>query len=413
MNLAGSSHGIADDLHEVGTNSVPIRNFLVERLGNFCPNDPNLQDHTGVDFDAIAAEAVQNLELLQNFVDNEVVSFRDYVGQVEDASKGVDAAISSYDVSEWKVMLYVLPMIILPSFLMIGLFMAWFEVSFKEYQCMLRYLIIPLFGIIVVFSWVFCSLFGLLSVTNADFCSGGTANPSPEGTFMEILSEQGITPDSIVYRSVEYYVDGCRTGFPFAFISSYENDLGEAIDSTTTFSNSLDAVGMEDLNRLCGTDFSDVAEQLVEIRRNLETLIGSASRGLQLLSCESLNSLYVNTFHEGTCTYSVSGFAWVFASLLIVSICGMIMITLRSAVYDVVWLEDQAEIEGERGRRSGKEYFDDDHDAIEHTETGVYADESSHPHATAPTEGDGSWDNYPNQFAQDHGDYAAEQGRDW
>lgn len=421
MGLASTSYELAGNLQTVGTESAPVRDFLVGKLGSgFCPGDPNLKDHTGVDFDAIAAEAVQNLELLKDFVDNEVAEFRDYVRSVEEAAKDVDTAIQSYDVSEWKVMLYILPMIILPSFLLIGLFMAWFEVSFKEYQCMLRYLIIPLFGIVIVFSWVFCSLFSLLAVSNADFCSGNSVKASPEGTFMDMLNEQGITSDGIIYKSIEYYIDGCRTGFPFAFIDTYRNDLVDAFNSTTDFSSSLDAVGVNDLNQLCGTDFSEVASNLKVIETNLQALLSAASRGMQLISCESINSLYVNTFHEGTCTYSVTGFTWVFASLLVVSFCGMLMITFRSAVYDVIWLEDQddpATVQGDGGmhadHRAGKEQFYDDHEEnIERTNTGGTYDDGR-MEGTPPTN---DRDSYPNDFAQDHGDnsYAPGQsGRDW
>mmetsp|Transcript_49514 Transcript_49514/g.149218 ORF Transcript_49514/g.149218 Transcript_49514/m.149218 type:complete len:613 (-) Transcript_49514:406-2244(-) len=427
--LASSSYSIADDLHDVGTSTAPVRDFLVSKLGNFCPNDPNLEEHTGVDFDAIASTAVEKLELLKNFVDNDVVDFRDYVGQVEDSSHEVDTALNSYDVSEWKVMLYVLPMIILPSFLLIGLFMAWFNVSFKEYQCLLRYLIFPLFGIVVVLSWVFCSLFGFVSVTNADFCSGGEASQvSPEGTFMDILAEQDLTSDSIIYRSIEYYVRGCSTSFPFSFIDTYKNDLEIALNATADFSLSIDAVGVSELNELCGSDFSDVASNLNVVETNLDKLLRSAARGLELISCESIRPLYETTFHDGLCMYSVSGFTWVFSSLLVISFCGMLMITFRSAVYDIIWWEDQDGTKAYEGSKEAeKEKFYDDEDENEqfgHNDPGVY-DENAGEHyddqdrgmeGTAPMEGTGGWDNYPNDFAQDQGDASyspGQSGRDW
>ena len=54
--------------------------------------------------------------------------------------------------------------------------------------------------------------------------------------------------------------------------------------------------------RLCGEDFDfdEMEGLLTDIKGNLIVLTESIARALGLLSCENINSLYTNTFHQGT-----------------------------------------------------------------------------------------------------------------
>lgn len=56
-----------------------------------------------------------------------------------------------------------------------------------------------------------------------------------------------------------------------------------------------------------------------------------ASLAMDLFQCKNINNLYVNTVHEAGCTYSVNAIAWMLACSIVISICGLIMIMLRSS----------------------------------------------------------------------------------
>ena len=89
----------------------------------------------------------------------------------------------------------------------------------------------------------------------------------------------------------------------------------------------------------CKKDF----EPLFDSFREMKSLFGIAREvlagGLDLLDCERIFSMYQELVYEGTCTYSISGFTWCAACLFIVSLMGMIMITLRSSVQNTEYLE--------------------------------------------------------------------------
>mmetsp|Transcript_2743 Transcript_2743/g.5913 ORF Transcript_2743/g.5913 Transcript_2743/m.5913 type:complete len:510 (-) Transcript_2743:255-1784(-) len=401
------SANIASDLISIGDNSKPIRDALVGRLGNFCPNGPDLPERTGVDFDGIAKETVAHLDTLHDFVEDEMVEFQSFLGQVEDVTKSIDQSLALYGVSEWKVMIYVLPVITLSGLLLIGLLMAWFEVSFKEYQFLTKYVFVPLFGIVVALSWIVCSLFALLSVTNSDFCSGGaTANysPSPEGTILEILNEQGVNPNSTVHAAVKFYIDGCLTSFPFGIIEDFKFEVDNAFNFTLDFKGALGGVGKEKLVQICGdeVDFDGLKNLLDEIGKTLKSFATLLVKTRRFLSCESINHLYTNTFHEGTCNHAITGLAWAFSSLLIISFCGMLMIMFRASLYHVIWFEDFAgpdTIEGSGGDYAEQEYHKENQygygyegEDQEHTQPEVYLD------------------SYDGEYAQDDKNYRSNWG---
>ena len=165
--LTSRGDDIARQLETVGDAAAPIRDELVGRLGNFCPADPSLVQATGYDFDDMAAEGIEYLNILSDFVNNDVSEMRDVLRQINDATTEVARVISTYDVSDPKAMAFVIPTIVLTMVLVFAVTLAWCGFTFGWLDCALRWVIVPLFGIAIVFSWVIVSLFGLLTTANA------------------------------------------------------------------------------------------------------------------------------------------------------------------------------------------------------------------------------------------------------
>ena len=93
------------------------------------------------------------------------------------------------------------------------------------------------------------------------------------------------------------------------------------------------------LSNQCGREFGDVLDIVKDMASNLKLLQQQVDASLELVKCENINKLYVNTLHEAGCTYSVDAMAWIFASALVISVCGLIMIMLRSSYYPVEYLD--------------------------------------------------------------------------
>jgi len=67
----------------------------------------------------------------------------------------------------------------------------------------------------------------------------------------------------------------------------------------------------------------------------LEVLKVLARRTLGILACERIVPIYTSTIYTGACGYSVKAFAWTTSSLLVIAFAGMLMLTLRSALWEV------------------------------------------------------------------------------
>lgn len=88
----------------------------------------------------------------------------------------------------------------------------------------------------------------------------------------------------------------------------------------------------------CGRQFDSVLKLVEDTNLNLRNLQKNANLALDLFQCKNINELYVNTVHEAGCTYSVDAMAWMLACSIVISVCGLTMIMLRSSYYPEQYL---------------------------------------------------------------------------
>ena len=93
------------------------------------------------------------------------------------------------------------------------------------------------------------------------------------------------------------------------------------------------------LSERCGREFTSVPKIVDDMDSNLKFLRQQVDASLDLIKCESINTLYVNILHQAGCTDSMDAFVWIFASTLVISVCGLIMIMLRASYYPVEYLK--------------------------------------------------------------------------
>jgi hypothetical protein len=194
-----------------------------------------------------------------------------------------------------------------------------------------------------------------------DFCSGGEEN-TPDASVFDILEERGNTEVDIVYKAVRYYVrvshigeqsplgcvqrltplinvclvlKQCVTEDPWAFIREYDSQIEAASIQISKFLDSFNAVTTAQLSLLCGKDFGPIEALLQDTSDLLATLDEGAKATMQLLSCERITPIYLNTVYDGTCTYSVRGLTWTWSAFLVVAFAGMLMLTFRSVLWNV------------------------------------------------------------------------------
>jgi hypothetical protein len=155
----------------VGVLSRSIRDTLVKNLGNFCPDNANLEELTGVNVEAEAQTAVDLLQQLDDFVTNDLSEVREGVSSAQDVTKMIDDGVETIDVSDWQSLIILIPWVLVPSFMLVGVLMAWCDVTVPIYDCILQWFLLPLLVIMTISSMVLASAISVAAVGNAGTCS--------------------------------------------------------------------------------------------------------------------------------------------------------------------------------------------------------------------------------------------------
>lgn len=388
--LLADAQTITSSLRSLGQSTVEVRDVLVGSLGNFCPGDPNLEQETGYDFDSIAAKAIELLNVLGDFITNDVVNVQNAIDSTRDTSDEVDQQIENIDVHDWQSLIIIIPYVLVPSFLLVGCIMAWFRVSNNTYNCTLAYFWTPFLILITTFSYIMCGVVSAAAVANADFCSGGSSAEdfmnSPDGTVVDMLRRQDFGEDSLVFEALRYYISQCISEDPFSFVRKYQGEISMATDQVKELDVALEAVTIPRLNLLCDKEFEPFEALVDTMGENLDVLQDNAAAALSLLGCDRITPIYLDAVHSGTCDYSVTGITWTFACFLVVAFMGMLMLTFRSSMYE------SEEPHGESMEQYANGVVVPDRETkginVLETEKGLetvpIADDFSHPQPTAP-----------------------------
>jgi hypothetical protein len=119
-----------------------------------------------------------------------------------------------------------------------------------------------------------------------------------------------------------------------------------AVVTVNDLSSSLAAVGVESINSFCGKDFGPFVGLLNTLQSNLSILNDNARNTIDLMSCDRIVPIYINSVYGATCTYSVKGVTWTWASFLVIAFMGMLMITFRAAYLPDLTFDDTDSISG-------------------------------------------------------------------
>jgi hypothetical protein len=332
--MLGEVDQITANLKSVGDNSILIRDAAVDALDNICPLNPNIAATVGIDITGIAEEAKNALTDLDDFIEKGLEALNEGVEVTRSMTDSFSSTIESIDLWEWQMKLLISGLFTLPSLLAAGVVVVMLGLDVKPFQKSLTYFFMPLFMLTIIACYVICCLVLPLSAASADACSGGgNVHGGPDDTTLTIYRNLMGNDTDIEFQLLGYYTQQCNPKYdPFGFLSTYLNDLDTAMDSTNTAIITVEG-NRDSLIAQCDSDFSDFSRLMKDMSNQLKLLKQQADLSLDLVKCENINKLYVNTFHKAGCTYSVDAMAWIFTSSLVISVCGLIMVMLRSSYY--------------------------------------------------------------------------------
>jgi hypothetical protein len=108
--------------------------------------------------------------------------------------------------------------------MLLGVLLAWFGFSNPCIQCMLSWLILPMWLLMVIVGVICTALSSWMVVANSDFCSGGTID-SPDATLKQILADRNVTTAEFLGEVTYFYITQCQAPDPWSFIQTYQANL--------------------------------------------------------------------------------------------------------------------------------------------------------------------------------------------
>ena len=218
---------LSEDLRDVGGVAIELRDQLVQELAKdrLCPNDPNYlaQDEIGKAIQDNAGAAIDMLEMLGQFATKDIQQMEDGLSQGNDIVNDIDGFVETAGDNEWIGMFFVLPLVLLTAVLMAGAMAAQGHVMNGCCQFILSSVILPLFILWIVASFVGCAFMAASASANADLCVG-----SPDNTILMSARNAGLQEDSIEYEIARYYLKQCTADAqvdPFLFLRTHDAEI--------------------------------------------------------------------------------------------------------------------------------------------------------------------------------------------
>jgi NADH:ubiquinone oxidoreductase subunit 3 (subunit A) len=147
----------ANALQEVGQLIQPLKENIVARLANdsFCPG-VNLSEATGVDFDSILNDTVTTLDSANNFTIPKENETLEALNAAQKTTNNVENTSDNITPTDWQSLIFVVPFSIFAFLYIVGVALAWRKKNLAWYTCILSWVVLPLFVVLIVICFL-CS----------------------------------------------------------------------------------------------------------------------------------------------------------------------------------------------------------------------------------------------------------------
>ena len=157
------------------------------RLDNFCPNAVNntVSNATVQALNlSLTRESIQaSFQGLNTFMDAFVNEAQIGVQRVREASDSLEETLIWFQKNEWMPCLLILILIVMNTFLLIGLMLSRNNIAYNPYICLLAYFLVPVFSVCLALSVVATYGFGGAVLMNA-----GTKHTCREDRILKIAT---------------------------------------------------------------------------------------------------------------------------------------------------------------------------------------------------------------------------------
>lgn len=118
------------------------------------------------------------------------------------------------------------------------------------------------------------------------------------------------------------------------FVAAFQPQIRETVSQAKDFLKLVGEYGTETVTAECGADVSPLVEGAQRLIESLETVADNIDSGFVLADCSTISPILRRIFHGASCNEAIDGLGWMFGSMLAITMLGLIMVTLRAALYN-------------------------------------------------------------------------------
>lgn len=156
---------IVKNLFEIGDDSSEVRDELAQSLGDFCPKNKDL--FQGLDLEEISEQAIDALTLFTDFVDDRLGSVDEMLNSTDRTNEQIDSIVKQIDGNSYFSLAILVPWVLVPSFMLVGVIMAHCRVRIAFYDCLLQWFFLPVLIFLTVASATFSAALSIIAIANA------------------------------------------------------------------------------------------------------------------------------------------------------------------------------------------------------------------------------------------------------
>lgn len=214
-NLTQQGIGLTDKFLETNLQAQSDTVLLLEATNGFCPNvrEELCEDITnnnitncnleGIPYSEEIQIVIDALYDLQGFAFTEVLKFRDDLVSMLEAAEEMDQKASTFNWAFYVSASFAIALAILCLIMMIGVVMAWVHRLPRIFYRFRTIVIVPLFMLLVLVSWIFSMVFVIGSMALADTCIN-----SPDEKVLNLIDQLKGDISSIIAEFLIFYISG-------------------------------------------------------------------------------------------------------------------------------------------------------------------------------------------------------------
>ena len=140
------------------------------------------------------------------------------------------------------------------------------------------------------------------------------------------------------------------------------------MDESKTFLLTVGNIGLDNITEACGNDVGPLVDKLHQMVESLEAIKTHIDNSVQLSDCSNISPILRRILHGATCDSAIDGLAWTFGSMLAITTFGLLLLTMRAALYNATISAPRKEKEGASEREWSEyqdfmsRYYEDAHD---------------------------------------------------